>query len=185
VTTPPDHPARILEHAFWRAVEEIGQCIGTSIERLSDDQLAAYALGVEHTLGGMLEHLHELWRAADDPSRALDGMSWSNQLRGAVGEQLRRRHPGDRCCAGRKLNELLGTIRDWRIAIVAGDDSMFDGPWLHQAVTRLEHEFRQWRTSFILICICSPRRNWTRSCKTARMRPRAASFSSSINVEHS
>jgi hypothetical protein len=69
VTTPPDHPARILEHAFWRAVEEIGQCI-----------------------------------------------------------------------------ELLGTIRDWRIAIVAGDDSMFDGPWLHQAVTRIEHEFRQWRT---------------------------------------
>ena len=145
--TAPDHPAaRSLERAFWRAVEEIGQHNSTCVARLSDEALAGYALGVEHTLIGQAESLGCDCDLAGAAAVTIDTRAWSDQLRAALGEQLRRRHPGGPVCCGRKLNEFLGTLRDWRIAMVAGDDSMFDGPWRHQANTRLENGLRRWRS---------------------------------------
>lgn len=130
---PPDHPDAILERALWRAVDEIGRCWSTSVSRLSDDQLAAYVLGVNHTLVDAYE---------DFTGGA--AMEWARQIRASLGEQLRRRHPDKPCCPGRKLNELLSQVRDWRIALVAGDDSMFAGPYRKMPVNALQDDLDRW-----------------------------------------
>ena len=143
--TAPDHPVRILERAFWRAVEEIGQHNSTCVARLSDEALAGYALGIEHTLIGQAESMGCDCDLNGAAAVTIDTSAWVDQLRAALGEQLRRRHPAGPACPGRKLNEFLGTVRDWRIALDAGDDSMFDGPWRHQAATRIEKDIRRWR----------------------------------------
>src|SRR6185369_12287750 len=100
---------------------------------------------IAHALILSLEWLHN--DAPDgDPCRQADAGRWHNQIRAAVGEQLRRRHPGERCCAGRKLNEWTGTIRDWRIRLVDdGNTAPFDGPYKKQPRYALEREMEAWR----------------------------------------
>lgn len=127
----------LLERQLWNAVEEIGRSPCTSTSKLSDAELTAFAEGAAHVLILSLESLQD---GTNEEAHKHDAGRWHDQLRAAVGEQLRRRNPGARSCAGRKLNEWLGTIRDWRIDL--SDNANVD-PFDYSSKTRRSSPFRK------------------------------------------
>jgi hypothetical protein len=134
----------LLERQFWNAVEDIGKGDESSIRSLNDEELAAFAEGCARVL---VLGLEQLQGTDQDENRlkSADAGRWHDQLRAAVGEQLRRRHPGQRCCSGRKLNEWLEKIRDWRVKLVdEADESAFEGTYKGRRDFALGREMEQW-----------------------------------------
>src|SRR5215211_4941467 len=126
-TTPKAlSPAALLEGEFWEAVENIGHGWYGGVDKMSEEALRAYADGVKHVLIRALERLQTNASSDDDRSLRLDTFVWVQQIRAAVGEQLRRRDPAGRCCRGRFLNDALCQVRDWRLALWEGDASFMD-----------------------------------------------------------
>lgn len=109
--------ADVLHQTLWRIVLDLPGATA----KLTDAELSAYARGVGDALILAMEN------CPDPVDRAAhDGSAWRAQLVGAVGEALRRRHPQDRACPGRKLNEWLCAIRDRRIAFIDDTDTADD-----------------------------------------------------------
>ena len=131
-----------LQSRFWSEVENIGggYCRPTGCARrdFTDAELASYAEGVANVIVCLFESLQT--NATEDfRGSGTDAGRWIDQIRGAVGEQLRRRHPGERACAGRKFNTWLTAIRDKRIAMI---DECWSDAWpFHR---QMRKEIEQW-----------------------------------------